>query len=262
MRSLPRHVIFDLDGTLADSSQGIVGSFRATLDEIGLAATPEVLARLIGPPLGESFRILGVAEEDIDDVVALYREHYARHGVFAARLYDGVAECVDELADRGVRLGVATAKRVDFAEQMLAALGVARHFEHVAGASLDLRVTAKYEIMSEVLAQWDHPDADDVWMVGDRHYDMVAARRHGVHAVGALWGFGSAEELTAAGAQWLVTRPSRLLDPEEEAGSPVCLLDEVCDVCGGVRDDTHDPTHDPVHDVVGGDARGDITTPR
>jgi len=250
-------VIFDLDGTLADSSPGIVGSFRATLDEIGLAADPEVLTRLIGPPLEESFRTLGVEEGEIDDVVARYRGHYARHGVFAARLYDGVTECVDELVDHGVRLGVATAKRVDFAEQMLAALGVARHFEHVAGASLDLRVTAKYDIMAEVLAQWDHPNADDVWMVGDRHYDMVAARRHGVHAVGALWGFGSAEELTAAGAQWLVTRPSRLLDPDDEGGSPACLLDEVCDVCGGVRDDAHDPTHA----TAGGFARGDIATP-
>jgi phosphoglycolate phosphatase len=251
-------VIFDLDGTLADSSQGIVGSFRATLDEIGLEAAPETLHRLIGPPLEESFRILGVEEDAIDDVVARYRGHYARHGVLAAHLYDGVAECVDEMVGRGVRLAVATAKRVDFAEQMLTALGVARHFEHVAGASLDLRVTSKYDIMAEVLARWDDPDDDDVWMVGDRHFDMVAARRHGVRAVGALWGFGSAEELTAAGAQWLVTRPSRLLDPDEEGGSPVCLLDEVCDVCGGVRDDAHDPTHD----TVGGAARGDFTTPR
>jgi len=239
VRSLPRHIIFDLDGTLVDSSEGILWSFRATLDEIGLDAQPEVLRQLIGPPLGDSFRILGVEESAIDDVVALYREHYAQRGVFEARLYDGVADSLDELGERGVRVAVATAKRVDFAKQMLGALGVADRFDHIAGASVDLRVTAKYDIMAQVIQGWDLGVERDVWMVGDRHYDMVAARRHDVSAVGALWGFGSAHELTTAGAHWLVTTPTRLLDDEEEGGSAVCLLDQVCEVCGSVLDESH-----------------------
>ncbi len=221
-------------------------SFRATLDEIGLEATPDVLRQLIGPPLGDSFRILGVEEGEVDRVVALYREYYAQHGVFAARLYDGVVECLGELAERGVRLGVATAKRVDFAQQMLSALGVANRFDQIAGASVDLRVTTKYDIMAQVLQHWDLGAARDVWMVGDRHYDMAAARRHDVSAVGALWGFGSADELTTAGAHWLVTRPQRLLDDHEQGGSAVCYRDEVCDVCGAVMDRSHATTcHEP-----------------
>lgn len=219
-------------------------SFQATLDRIGLSADPAVLRELIGPPLGESFRRLGVEESRIDDVVALYREFYAERGVYEAHLYDGVATTLDALVAQGVRVGVATAKRVDFARQMLSALGVAHLFDEIAGASVDLRVTAKYDIMATVLRGWTGYSARDVWMVGDRHFDMAAARRHEVCAVGALWGFGHAEELTTAGAHWLVARPRDLLDDDDDdvGGSPACLLGDVCDVCGAVVDGPHSPS--------------------
>lgn len=237
MRSRPSHVIFDLDGTLADSSAGILWSFRATLETIGLPADEALLRRLIGPPLGESFRILGVDEKKVDEVVEIYRDFYAERGVHEAQLYEGVATTLAALSEQGVRLGVATAKRVDFARQMLTTLGVANHFDEIGGASEDLRVTSKFDIMSIVMDRWSLGHSFDVWMVGDRHYDMVAARAHDVQAVGALWGFGSAEELREAGAHWLAARPRDLLDDESDAGSPVCLLEEICDVCGRVRGD-------------------------
>ena len=182
VRSRPRHVIFDLDGTLADSSPGILWSFHSTLEVIGLEADEDTLRRLIGPPLGDSFRMLGVPEDDVERVVEIYRDFYAGRGVAHASLYDGVAATLEALVDEGVRLAVATAKRVDFARQMLANLDVDEHFDLVAGASLDLSVTAKYDIMSEVLDTWVVSELRDVWMVGDRHYDMAAARAHGVVA--------------------------------------------------------------------------------
>ena len=212
MNVRPRHVLFDLDGTLADSSQGILWSFRATLEKIGLDANDEVLQGLIGPPLGESFAILGVAAEHIDEVVALYREFYGERGVHEARLYDGVAATLHELSAEGVHLGVATAKRVDFARQMLGTLGVAHFFDEIAGASVDLTVTSKYDIMAQAMKGWGTRADADLWMVGDRNYDMVAARRHGVVAVGVLWGFGTSAELLDAGAHWLVAHPRELLD--------------------------------------------------
>lgn len=239
VRSRPSHVIFDLDGTLADSSAGILWSFRATLDTIGLRADEAVLRQLIGPPLGESFRILGVEEVRIDEVVAIYRDFYAERGVHESQLYEGVATTLATLSEQGVRLGVATAKRVDFARQMLASLGVAHLFDQINGASIDLRVTSKFDIMSTVMDQWNLGPRLDVWMVGDRNYDMVAARAHEVCAVGVLWGFGSADELRNAGAHWLAAHPFELLEGENDAGSPVCMLDEVCDVCGHVTGGAH-----------------------
>ena len=239
MRARPSHVLFDLDGTLADSSPGILWSFQATLGEIGLDVDEDVLRTLIGPPLAESFAILGVAPERIDDVVALYRRYYAERGVHEAALYDGVAATLEGLVDQGVRLSVATAKRVDFARQMLASMGVAHLFDEISGASVDLRVTSKYDIMAAVMEGWTFEPGLDVWMVGDRHYDMVAARTHDISAVGALWGFGGAEELLDAGAHWLISRPQELLHDVDEGGSGPCLMGEVCEVCGVVRGPSH-----------------------
>jgi phosphoglycolate phosphatase len=189
---------------------------------------------LIGPPLGESFRFLGVEEERIDEVVEIYRGFYAERGVHESQLYEGVATTLATLSEQGVRLGVATAKRVDFAREMLTTLGVAKLFDEISGASVDLRVTSKFDIMAIVMEGWTFGHRLDLWMVGDRRYDMVAARAHEVGAVGALWGFGSPEELRGAGAHWLAARPQDLLEPEGDTGSPVCLLDEVCDVCGNI----------------------------
>jgi phosphoglycolate phosphatase len=242
VRSRPSHVIFDLDGTLADSSAGILSSFHATLDSIGMAGDEEVLRHLIGPPLGESFRFLGVEEERIDEVVEIYRGFYAERGVHESQLYHGVATTLTQLTQQGVRLGVATAKRVDFARQMLTTLGIAELFDEIAGASVDLRVTSKFDIMSVVMDAWGFGHGLDVWMVGDRHFDMVAARAHHVRAVGALWGFGSAKELREAGAHWLLERPQDLLEPESDTGSPVCMLDEVCEVCGHILGSAHPTT--------------------
>ena len=244
VRSRPSHVIFDLDGTLCDSSAGILWSFHATLDALGLSADEATLRRLIGPPLAESFRMLGVDEEKIDEVVGIYRDFYAERGVYEVQLYEGVVSTLAALAERGVRLAVATAKRVDFARQMLTSLEVAQFFDQISGASMDLRVTSKFDIMSAVIAQWDDVHGLDVWMVGDRHFDMVAARAHDVSAVGALWGFGGAEELRDAGAHWLAARPHELVREEIEAGSPVCMLEEVCDACGHVMGSGH-PTWCP-----------------
>ena len=244
VRLRPSHVIFDLDGTLADSSAGILWSFRATLDAIGLRADEAVLRQLIGPPLGESFRILGVEDERIDEVVVIYRDFYAERGVHESQLYEGVATTLANLSEQGAHLGVATAKRVDFARQMLTSLGVAELFDEISGASIDLRMTSKFDIMSTVMDKWTLGNRLDVWMVGDRNYDIVAARAHEVRAVGVLWGFGSADELRNAGAHWLVAHPFELLDSENDAGSPVCLLEEVCDVCGHIMGGAH-PTSCP-----------------
>jgi len=187
-------------------------SFRATLDSLGRSADEEVLRHLIGPPLGESFRLLGIEASRIDDVVARYREFYAERGVYEAHLYDGVAQALEGLSREGVRLAVATAKRVDFARQMLGALGVADYFDAIEGATVDLRVTSKFDIMALAMAGWHRDDPAATWMVGDRHYDMIAARAHGAGAVGVTWGFGSRVELESAGAQWLIDEPGQLLD--------------------------------------------------
>jgi phosphoglycolate phosphatase-like HAD superfamily hydrolase len=244
MDSLPTFAIFDFDGTIADSQEGILSSFRSTLDELGVATTDDELRSLIGPPLGESFSALGIAEHDLERVVARYRDFYAETGVHASRLYEGMATTLDLLAAAGVRMGVATAKRVDFADGMLRSLGVRDYFEVVVGASVDGTLTSKVDIVAEVLAYFQPGEPREVWMVGDRAQDVGAARAHGLVAIGVLWGYGTRSELAASGAEHFVTSPFELLELGEcdDVGDPVCWAHLLCQNCGAVLDDGHDPT--------------------
>jgi len=213
----PTRVLFDLDGTLVDSSPGIFHSFRATLNDLGLTASPEQLRNLIGPPLWHSFALLGVADDALDDAVQRYRAYYEHEGVLAATLYPDMATVLHTLRERGVHLAVATAKRVDFAVTMLTHLGVADLFDRIAGADVGLRQSDKYEIMTDAMAAWPAIDPATCWMVGDRRYDVEGARRHGVQAVGVTWGFGDTAELIDAGATAIVGEPHELL------GSPTII---------------------------------------
>ncbi|HVB70430.1 MAG TPA: HAD hydrolase-like protein [Acidimicrobiales bacterium] len=209
-RAGPGAVVFDLDGTVADSQEGILLSLRRTLAEHGRGDDHD-LRSLIGPPLNESFRALGFAEDELRGVADRYREIYDQVGVALARPYPGVIEVLRALRRRGVRLAVATAKRVDFAERMLHDFGVRELFDDVAGASLDDSLTAKVEIVAQVRGVFEGV-AGGAWMVGDRRPDVEAARAFGLVPVGVLWGYGSRAELEGAGARWLIARPEELLD--------------------------------------------------
>lgn len=238
---LPSIAIFDLDGTLVDSQEGILHCFRATLDELGVTRTDEELRELIGPPLNQSFAHLGFAEQELDDVVDRYREFYGAIGVGMCQLYDGVTEMLGRFRASHIRMGVATAKRVDFARQMLESLGVSDFFEVVEGASVDGEITSKRVIVAQVLEHFRPSDPRSVWMVGDREYDVQASIFHGLVPVGVLWGYGSRAELTSSGAQVVVGHPRELLEYEDEAegGDPVCWVHLVCPTCGAMEGGTH-----------------------
>lgn len=244
MKFVPSLVIFDLDGTLADSQEGILRSFRSTLDELDLHPSDERLKSLIGPPLEASFAELGIDDDDLERVVRRYREFYV-DGVRYCRLYDGVVEMLEGLRAASVRLGVATSKRIDFAREMLDTLGIAHYFESVAGASVDGSVTLKIDIVGKVLDELRPTRRHDVWMVGDRDYDINAAIFHRLVPVGVLWGYGARGELVASGATVLVDDPRELLSLEEEfeGGDPVCWAHLLCPDCGVILSDGHEDHH-------------------
>jgi phosphoglycolate phosphatase len=237
MSSLPEYVIFDLDGTIADSEEGILYSFRATLDELGITPSDEELRNLIGPPLEDSFRVLGIDERTLGTVVDRYRNIYGRFGVQRARLYEGMGATLHELHESGVRMGVATAKRVDFAHEMLEALGVAPFFQTIAGVSFDDSLTTKKQVVNEVLQFFQPPRRRRVWMVGDREQDVLASIFHGIVPIGVLWGYGSRDELDRSGAEYIIDDPRDLLElgVDTSAGESACFANLVCLGCGAVR---------------------------
>jgi phosphoglycolate phosphatase len=187
-------VIFDLDGTLTDSAEGIVASFRHALAEIGAEVPDGDLAgRIVGPPMHTTLAALGLGDR-VDEAVAAYRADYTSRGWAMNTVFDGVTELLTDLRDAGVRLAVATSKAEPTARRILEHFEMAAHFEVIAGASLDGTRAAKAEVLAHALAQLE-PLPERVLMVGDRAHDVEGAAEHGIATVVVGWGYGGSDFL-------------------------------------------------------------------
>ena len=205
-------ILFDLDGTLTDPREGITRSIAHALERLGIEAPPLAsLTFAIGPPLRASLaRLIGSdAPGDVERALALYRERFADIGIFENRPYDGIAEVLAALRARGATLHVATSKPAVYAVRIVERFGLAPHFVAVHGCELDGTRENKRELIAHLMPRHGIVPRDAA-MVGDRGADMEAARHHGLRAVGALWGYGSREELLEGGAQVLCAGPDEL----------------------------------------------------
>ena len=193
---------FDLDGTLTESGIGITRSVAYALKKHGITETDQAkLDRFVGPPLIDSFmRYYGFTKEQAVQAVADYREYYAVTGIFENRVYDGVIEMLQALQERGVRCILATSKPDGYANQILEHFGLAEYFDFVAGATMDEKRTNKSDVIAYALAQ---TGAKDVVMVGDREHDILGGKVNGLATIGVLYGYGSRQELEAAGADYI-----------------------------------------------------------
>ena len=204
--------MFDLDGTLVDSSPGVWASIRVAAGSLGLPApTPEQLGAMLGPPLQEGFgRVLRLGTEKIDRAVAAYREHYQAGAIFDVVVYDGIRELLTSLRASGVTLAVATSKPQPFAVRILEHIGLLAEFDSVHGASLDGTVRHKPQIIGAALAA--HPQCRPAVMVGDRSYDVLGASAHRLPCIGAGWGPAPFGELAEAGAAAVAGSPAEVPD--------------------------------------------------
>jgi phosphoglycolate phosphatase len=203
-------LLVDLDGTLTDPAEGIVGCFRFALEALGRPAPAAAdLTGIIGPPLRRSFaeRLGGAA--DAEAALAIYRSRYASEGIFEAIVYGGVPGALEALNDAGARLILCTAKPQVYAIRILERFDLARHFEAAYGAELDGRFEDKGDLIAHILDEIGI-DASDCVMWGDRKHDVVAARRHAIPTIGALWGYGGANELREAGTAALCAAPEEV----------------------------------------------------
>jgi phosphoglycolate phosphatase len=192
VRDGPQLVIFDLDGTLTDSAQGIVSSFRHALGEIGaIVPDGDLPSRIVGPPMHHTLSEMGLGELT-DVAIAAYRADYSTRGWSMNRLFDGIATLLADLRAAGVRLAVATSKAEPTARRILAHFGLAEHFEVVAGASLDGSRASKADVVAHALAQLA-PLPERVLMVGDRSHDVEGAAEHGIDTVVVGWGYGNSD---------------------------------------------------------------------
>ncbi len=194
--SKPQLVIFDLDGTLTDSADGIVSSFRHALSQIGVDVPEgDLTSRIVGPPMHHTLSAMGLGQHT-EAAIAAYRADYTSRGWAMNSLFDGIAPLLADLRTAGVRLAVATSKAEPTARRILAHFGLDEHFEVVAGASIDGTRATKADVLAHALAQLQ-PLPDRVLMVGDRLHDVEGAAAHGIDAVVVGWGYGQ-DDFTGA----------------------------------------------------------------
>jgi phosphoglycolate phosphatase len=205
-------VLLDLDGTLTDSAPGIVASFRHAFAALDVELDPRGLARCVGPPLRDGMAVLGMPPARIEEGVLAYRSFFVPYGIFDNAVYDGVIDMLTRLRQAGLMLGLATAKRVDYAIDVLDHFGLDGYFDVVAGATADGRLAHKEEIVTEALLEAGVPGSERVVMIGDRDHDVIGARANGVVPIGVAWGYGSRHELETAGARWIVDSPAAVAD--------------------------------------------------
>lgn len=188
----PQLVLFDLDGTLTDSADGIVSSFRHALGEVGAPIPDGDLAgRIVGPPMHQTLAGMGLGDR-ADAAIAAYRADYTARGWAMNRLFDGIPELLADLQTAGVRLAVATSKAEPTARRILAHFGLDGYFEVIAGATVDGSRAEKADVVAHAVAQLQ-PLPDRVLMVGDRWHDVAGAAEHGIDTVVVAWGYGRAD---------------------------------------------------------------------
>ena len=206
-------VLFDLDGTLVESGPGIMNAVEYALKQLGVRCPPrQELRTFVGPPLRDSFmQVCGLTAEDAEEALRQYRVYYRKTGLYECEPYPGMEKLLHRLSgERTVVL--ATSKPEEFANQVLNYLGLRRYFSIVAGATFNEARTTKPEVLRYALDQCAGMPGTHPVMIGDRKFDVEAAKTLGVDSIGVLYGYGSREELLEAGATHLAQRTEELLD--------------------------------------------------
>lgn len=205
------HILFDLDGTLTDSAEGVIRSVQYALQMYGIEASPEELRSFVGPPLHWSFEnSYGFSKTKAFQAVEYYREYYREKGIFENRLYPFVTEMLDALLKSGASLYVATSKPTVFALQVLQHFNVDRYFVTIAGSNLDGTRVDKSEVIDFVLTNNRDINKNRAVMVGDRKHDIIGARTCGLDSIAVTYGYGSPTELTTAEPTFIVNSVEEL----------------------------------------------------
>ena len=201
-----------MDGTLTDSGPGIMHAVRWSLEQMGIAPGDEnTLRAFVGPPLEESYRkYFGLSGDDTERAVFLYRKYYNEMGgLYENAVYPGVREMLETLKAAGKHLVIATSKRENTTNRVLEHFDLRRYFEFVAAADLAEENT-KTAVVRYALRACGITDPGRAAMVGDRENDIAAAKAAGIDSVGALYGYGSLEELESAGAAFIAEAPGEI----------------------------------------------------
>lgn len=213
-------VLFDLDGTLTDSAEGILKSVRYALEKKGVPIPDEETLQLfIGPPIVDSLQDhCGMTADEAAETYGYFKERYETVGKFENKVYTDVDRMLVTLRQTNAYVAVATAKPEHLAREILDNFDLTKYFDVIKGADQKRGVVHKEDILAEALDELREMGKNRTkksitgwYMVGDRKYDMEAAHLHGCKAVAVTYGYGTVEELEAAGADYLCADPSEVI---------------------------------------------------
>lgn len=203
-------ILFDLDGTLTDSGEGIINCAWLALKHFGLPLPDKQTMRVfVGPPLRDSFLRFGVPEEGVETAIEIYRSRYVPTGMFENTPYPGIKSMLAALKAQGHQLFVATSKPEGMATAILEKFQLAPYFDLICGASLDDTRDSKDKVIAYLLEKTG--GKDEYIMVGDTAYDVEGAAVNGIPTIGVAWGYGKMEDMEAAGAKAIAHSPAELL---------------------------------------------------
>ena len=208
---MKKAILFDLDGTLTDSGEGIMNCAKLALEHYGLPIPSEAeLRTFVGPPLHDSFIRFGVPAEEADNAIKIYRSRYIPIGKFENHPYEGIQDTLEKLKALGHTLYVATSKPETMSVEILEHFDMAKYFDIIAGASFDRSRSSKEDVIAYLLDQCG--DYDEKIMVGDTAFDVIGAKAHGIPTVGVAWGYGKVEDMKNAGAVSIAYTMDELFD--------------------------------------------------
>ena len=203
-------VLFDLDGTLTESGEGIINCAQYAFQQMGYPVPPrEEMGVFVGPPLWGTFEQFGIPKERTDEAVRIFRSRYIPIGKFENKPYNGIRELLETLGEQGWTRYVATSKPETTAREILDHFDLSRYFDCICGANIEKNLYEKDQVIAYLLGQTQAGDLKI--MVGDTKYDVIGAKAHGIPTIGVSWGYGDVEEMRAAGAAAIVDRPEDLL---------------------------------------------------
>lgn len=203
-------VLFDLDGTITDSGEGIINCSALALEHYGLPVpSREEMRVFVGPPLHETFQKFGVPAEECDNAVEVFRSRYTTVGIYENTPYPGIRELLEALKANGNRLFIATSKPEVMANRVLEHFDLAKYFELVCGATMDRSRIEKSDVIAYLLEYIG--GAENTVMVGDTAFDVTGAASHNIPTIGVAWGYGKVEDMVAAGACAIAKTPEELL---------------------------------------------------
>ncbi len=205
--------LFDFDGTLCDTTEGIFNSIIYSLDCYGIKETDlKKLEFFVGPPLFESYKtVYGVSDEDAKYLIEKYRERYKTKAAEESRIYDDIKNMLEALKARGKKIAVASSKPKLFVDEISQYHDIYKYYDFVSAETFKNNHSSKKELINACLEYFGNPDKSKVIMVGDRFYDIDGAKASGVDSAGAVYGFGTEEELRNAGATYILHSPNDLL---------------------------------------------------